>query len=229
MRGRRELHLLPWCAFHHDRGEVVLRALVTEKQQQGTVFAPMHWNDTNANLARIDALIAPNPDPVSGQPELKFTPVAGKAIFGGMVWFCGDCANGLTSRMLDIGLKRGQIMVFALSLPASSLSKTGLTLPKVCCNRRSSWPMSMNRRVHFVMPPLKTRSSWALYLYRGSLWRLRAVGWQINWAKFTQGQMPFAFWRDVAAARATAAALFAPATTWARLQFCRPLRQVPVR
>ena len=58
-----------------DRGEVILRALVTEKQQQGTVFAPMHWNDTNANLARIDALVAPNPDPVSGQPELKFTPV----------------------------------------------------------------------------------------------------------------------------------------------------------
>jgi assimilatory nitrate reductase catalytic subunit len=61
-----------------DRGEVVLRAHVSEKQQQGTVFAPMHWNDTNANLARVDALIAPNPDPVSGQPELKFTPVAAK-------------------------------------------------------------------------------------------------------------------------------------------------------
>jgi assimilatory nitrate reductase catalytic subunit len=61
-----------------DRSEVILRALVSEKQQQGTVFAPMHWNDTNANLARVDALIAPNPDPLSGQPELKFTPVAAK-------------------------------------------------------------------------------------------------------------------------------------------------------
>ena len=60
------------------RGEVILRALISEKQQQGTVFAPMHWNDTNANLARVDALIAPSPDPVSGQPELKFTPVAAK-------------------------------------------------------------------------------------------------------------------------------------------------------
>jgi assimilatory nitrate reductase catalytic subunit len=38
----------------------------------------MHWNDTNTNLARVDALIAPNPDPISGQPELKFTPVAAK-------------------------------------------------------------------------------------------------------------------------------------------------------
>ena len=60
------------------RGEAVLRALVTEKQQQGTVFAPMHWNDTNASLARIGGLVAPNPDPVSGQPELKFTPVTVK-------------------------------------------------------------------------------------------------------------------------------------------------------
>jgi assimilatory nitrate reductase catalytic subunit len=61
-----------------DHGEVILRALVSEKQQRGTVFVPMHWNDTNSNLARVDALIAPNPDPVSGQPELKFTPVAAK-------------------------------------------------------------------------------------------------------------------------------------------------------
>ena len=62
-----------------DRGEVILRALLSEKQKQGTVFVPMHWNDTNANLARVDALIAPNPDPVSGQPELKFTAVEAKA------------------------------------------------------------------------------------------------------------------------------------------------------
>jgi assimilatory nitrate reductase catalytic subunit len=61
-----------------DRGEVILRALISEKQQNGMVFAPMHWNDTNANQARVDALITPNPDPVSGQPELKFTPVAAK-------------------------------------------------------------------------------------------------------------------------------------------------------
>ena len=58
-----------------DRGDVILRALVTDKQQRGTVFAPMHWNDSNSSLARIDALMAPHVDPVSGQPELKFAPV----------------------------------------------------------------------------------------------------------------------------------------------------------
>ncbi len=68
-----------------DRGEVILRALVSEKQKQGTVFVPMHWNDTNANLARVDALIASNPDPVSGQPELKFTAVEAKAFLA--AWY----------------------------------------------------------------------------------------------------------------------------------------------
>jgi assimilatory nitrate reductase catalytic subunit len=58
-----------------DRGDAILRALVTDKQQRGTVFAPMHWNDSNASLARIDALMASHADPVSGQPELKFAPV----------------------------------------------------------------------------------------------------------------------------------------------------------
>ena len=68
-----------------DRGEVILRALISEKQQRGTVFVPMHWNDTSANLARVDALIASNPDPVSGQPELKFTPVAAKPFL--VAWY----------------------------------------------------------------------------------------------------------------------------------------------
>jgi assimilatory nitrate reductase catalytic subunit len=59
-----------------DRGEVILRALVTDKQQRCSVFAPMHWNDSNSSLARIDTLIAANPDPVSGQPELKYAAVS---------------------------------------------------------------------------------------------------------------------------------------------------------
>jgi assimilatory nitrate reductase catalytic subunit len=56
-------------------GETILRVLVTDRQQRGSVFAPMHWNTTHASLARIDALIPPNTDPVSGQPELKFASV----------------------------------------------------------------------------------------------------------------------------------------------------------
>ena len=40
-----------------------------------TAFAPIHWTDQLASSARIDTLVAANVDPVSGQPELKHTPV----------------------------------------------------------------------------------------------------------------------------------------------------------
>jgi assimilatory nitrate reductase catalytic subunit len=35
----------------------------------------MHWNDQFASSARINAVVNPATDPVSGQPELKHTPV----------------------------------------------------------------------------------------------------------------------------------------------------------
>jgi len=37
----------------------------------GEVFARMHWSAQFASLARVNALVAPEVDPVSGQPELK--------------------------------------------------------------------------------------------------------------------------------------------------------------
>ena len=55
----------------NGRGAVVLRALVTDRQREGSVFAPIHWNDQFASNARIDTLVAPVVDPVSGQPESK--------------------------------------------------------------------------------------------------------------------------------------------------------------
>ncbi|MER8373231.1 molybdopterin-dependent oxidoreductase [Mesorhizobium sp. M1406] len=53
------------------RGEVLVRALVTARQRQGSLFAPMHWTDQFAAKGRLDALTAPLTDPVSGQPALK--------------------------------------------------------------------------------------------------------------------------------------------------------------
>jgi assimilatory nitrate reductase catalytic subunit len=58
------------------RGRMLARALVTERQRRGSVFTPLHWTDQYASLGRVDALMLPNVDAVSGQPELKFTPVA---------------------------------------------------------------------------------------------------------------------------------------------------------
>ena len=41
----------------------------------GSVFIPMHWNMQYASQARVDALVNPVVDPISGQPEFKHTPV----------------------------------------------------------------------------------------------------------------------------------------------------------
>lgn len=56
-------------------GRAIVRARVSPEQQPGSVFVPMHWTGQLAAQARIDALIAGHTDPVSGQPELKFTAV----------------------------------------------------------------------------------------------------------------------------------------------------------
>jgi assimilatory nitrate reductase catalytic subunit len=61
-----------------DHGRAVLRVVVTDRQRRGSLFAPMHWTDQFASRARIDALIGGATDPVSGQPELKITPVAAR-------------------------------------------------------------------------------------------------------------------------------------------------------
>jgi assimilatory nitrate reductase catalytic subunit len=57
-------------------GKAILRALITLRQQAGSVFAPMHWSEEYASAARVDTLVAPVVDPVSGQPASKNVPVA---------------------------------------------------------------------------------------------------------------------------------------------------------
>ncbi|WP_267549086.1 nitrate reductase [Rhizobium rhizogenes] len=52
-------------------GKVIVRALVTERQARGSLFVPMHWNDNFAARARIDTIVAPVIDPISGQPASK--------------------------------------------------------------------------------------------------------------------------------------------------------------
>ena len=56
-------------------GQTVLRLRHDAGMARGTVFAPMHWTAQVAPAARINAAVNPVVDPVSGQPELKHTPV----------------------------------------------------------------------------------------------------------------------------------------------------------
>lgn len=50
---------------------IVARALISDRQQPGSVFVPMHFTDQVASNARVDKLISPRTDPFSGQPASK--------------------------------------------------------------------------------------------------------------------------------------------------------------
>jgi assimilatory nitrate reductase catalytic subunit len=59
-----------------DYGQCILKVVVSERQQRGSLFAPIHWSDMNASHGRVGALVAPFTDPFSGQPEAKATPAS---------------------------------------------------------------------------------------------------------------------------------------------------------
>jgi assimilatory nitrate reductase catalytic subunit len=59
-----------------DYGQCTLRVVVSERQQRGMLFAPIHWSKANATGARVGSLVAPYTDPFSGQPENKATPAS---------------------------------------------------------------------------------------------------------------------------------------------------------
>jgi assimilatory nitrate reductase catalytic subunit len=59
-----------------DHGRCILKAVVSERQQRGMLFAPIHWSGANASAARVGALVASFTDPYSGQPESKATPAS---------------------------------------------------------------------------------------------------------------------------------------------------------
>ena len=52
-------------------GAVLVRALVSPRQQVGSIFVPMHWNDQFASRARVDVLVPAVTDAISGQPASK--------------------------------------------------------------------------------------------------------------------------------------------------------------
>ena len=52
-------------------GAVLARAMISERQAPGQVFAPMHWTDQFSGKARIDTLVEALTDPVSRQPASK--------------------------------------------------------------------------------------------------------------------------------------------------------------
>lgn len=57
-------------------GSSHLRVVVTERMERGAAFAPIHWTRRFSSKGCIDEITSSNHDPVSGQPELKFTPIS---------------------------------------------------------------------------------------------------------------------------------------------------------
>jgi assimilatory nitrate reductase catalytic subunit len=66
-------------------GTASARVRIASGQRPGEVFAPMHWNNQFARDARVNAAVNPTVDPVSGQPELKHTPV--RVVPAGATWY----------------------------------------------------------------------------------------------------------------------------------------------
>ncbi len=73
------------------------------------MFAPIHWTDQFASAARVDALVAPVVDPLSGQPETKATPVEVEAVDAAWYGFALTRAKAATTglRLLGAGADRG--------------------------------------------------------------------------------------------------------------------------
>ena len=103
-------------------GAAVLRVLVEEGQQPGTLFAPIHWSAENSSAGRIGALVQPATDPFSGQPESKATP-ARIAPFPvghfGFVLSRRPVAPGEVSYWVSARTAFGHMLSFALDRPAA--------------------------------------------------------------------------------------------------------------
>jgi assimilatory nitrate reductase catalytic subunit len=56
-------------------GRAALRVHLSTSLRGGEAFAPMHWTAQVSRAGRINAAVNPAVDPISGQPELKHTPV----------------------------------------------------------------------------------------------------------------------------------------------------------
>lgn len=61
-------------------GATVLPVRSSSEQRCGEIFAPFHWTDRFTSAGPINAIVDAATDPVSGQPELKATPVRVRAV-----------------------------------------------------------------------------------------------------------------------------------------------------
>ncbi|MFC6487864.1 molybdopterin-dependent oxidoreductase [Nitratireductor sp. GCM10026969] len=119
-------------------GAIILRALISERQRRGSVFVPMHWTDQFSAKGRVDTLVAPVTDPVSGQPASKnvavrlrpfaarfygFAVSVARPVTRGLdYWAVARCAGGWRAEIAHGALLEGAeaVMRRLLALPQSA-------------------------------------------------------------------------------------------------------------
>jgi assimilatory nitrate reductase catalytic subunit len=76
------LHLIDGglARVESSHGETVLPVRLSGDQRRGEVFASFHWTDQFSSAGPIDGIVGAAADPISGQPELKATPVRVAAV-----------------------------------------------------------------------------------------------------------------------------------------------------
>ncbi|SOC45237.1 assimilatory nitrate reductase (NADH) alpha subunit apoprotein [Rhizobium subbaraonis] len=77
-------------------GKTIVRALITDRQTRSNIFVPMHWNDQFASRARIDTLVPPLTDKVSGQPASKNVAVSAQPFAASFYGFAVSVAKPAT-------------------------------------------------------------------------------------------------------------------------------------
>ena len=100
-----------------QQGAVIARVKITDAQAPGQLFMPIHWTDRTAGNARIDRLLLANVDPVSGQPELKYTPVSIEPFAAG--WYGFAVTRERPQGMSDGGPKLGTTALGATEFGAT--------------------------------------------------------------------------------------------------------------
>ena len=91
-------------------GSALFRVRHSADQQRGSVFAPIHWTGQFASRSRTDALANAFTDPISGQPELKHTPVSIKpfeAVWHGALLSLGRPRQDTTDYVAFVPAARG--------------------------------------------------------------------------------------------------------------------------
>ena len=61
--------------LENQYGSLVGRLKFDKGQRNNSLFVPIHWTGQYASQGRVDVLVAPVADPLSGQPEFKHCPV----------------------------------------------------------------------------------------------------------------------------------------------------------